>query len=182
MSVTTRSNPRYDRLSIGLHWTTAAFVIVLWVIGQTADDIPDGPLNTAIWSVHVVGGFVLTLILISRIPWRIAGGARVPRAAPAAAGILAGAVHYLLYALLIVVALLGIANAFIRGYNLFDLGRLPQIGNPALKRPVTLWHGLAANILMAAALFHAAAALFHHYVWRDDVLRRMLPASRVRKG
>ncbi len=36
----------YDRITIALHWSTAALVAVLWVIGQTADWIPDGPLNT----------------------------------------------------------------------------------------------------------------------------------------
>ena len=37
------------------------------------------------------------------------------------------------------------------------------------------WHSLPANLLMALALIHATAALVHHYLWRDAVLRRMLP-------
>jgi len=39
--------------------------------------------------------------------------------------------------------------------------------------------GLAANVLLGLALFHAAAALVHHYFWQDGVLGRMLPADGV---
>jgi cytochrome b561 len=46
-----------------------------------------------------------------------------------------------------------------------------------MRRPITQWHGLAANILLGLALFHAAAALVHHYLWRDGVLGRMLPGK-----
>jgi cytochrome b561 len=37
------------------------------------------------------------------------------------------------------------------------------------------WHGFAANTILIVGGMHAAAALFHHYLLRDDVLRRMLP-------
>ena len=53
----------YDRTTIALHWFTAVSVVVLWIIGQTADWISDGPVNTACWSVHVVLGHVLTRCL-----------------------------------------------------------------------------------------------------------------------
>lgn len=165
----------YDRLTIALHWITATSVVVLWIIGQTADWIPDGPVNTTYWSIHVVVGFVLAAVLIWRIMWRGTGGRRLPAADSGAVHALAQATHYLLYGLLLTVVVLGIANAFVRGYNLFDLVSLPQVGDRELGHSITEWHGLAANILLALALFHAAAALVHHYLWRDGVLGRMLP-------
>ena len=167
----------YDGTTIALHWVTAISVVVLWIIGQTADWIPDGPVNTAYWSVHVVLGFVLAAVLAWRIVWRGTGGRRLPAADAGFLHAFAKTTHYLLYALLLVVVVLGVVNAFVRGYNLFDLVSLPQIGNRALRRPITHWHGLAANILLGLALFHAAAALVHHYVWKDGLLGRMLPAS-----
>lgn len=175
-----RHNPNaYDRTTMMLHWLTAISVVVLWIIGQTADWIPDGPINTAYWSVHVVLGFVLTGVIAFRVLWRASGGRRLPVADAGALGAFAKATHYLLYLLLIVVTVIGIINAFIRGYNLFDLVSLPQIGDLAWRRPITQWHGLAANILLGLALFHASAALVHHYLWQDGVLTRMLPVKRV---
>ena len=167
----------YDRTTVALHWVTAASVAVLWIIGQTADWIPDGPVNTCYWSVHVVLGFVLAAVLLWRILWRASGGRRLPAADSGALHVFAKATHYLLYALLLVVVVLGVVNAFVRGYNLFDLVSLPQLGDRAMRRSISHWHGLAANILLGLAGFHAAAALVHHYVWGDAVLRRMLPAE-----
>ena len=166
----------YDRTTIVLHWVTAVSVILLWIIGQTADWIPDGPVNTAYWSVHVVLGFVLAAVLAWRIVWRGTAGRRLPAADAGALHVFAKATHYLLYALLLVVVGLGVVNAFVRGYNLFDIVSLPQLGDRALRRPITHWHGLAANILLGLALFHAAAALVHNYLWKDGVLGRMVPA------
>lgn len=172
----------YDRTTIALHCVTAASVAILWIIGQTADWLPHGTLKTAYWSVHVVLGFGLAAALAWRIAWRASGGRRLPPADSGALHAFAKLTHYLLYALLLVVVVLGVVNAFVRGYNLFDLVNLPQIGDRAWRRPITQWHGLAANILLGLALFHAAAALVHHYLWRDAVLQRMLPGGTIAKA
>ncbi len=170
----TAATPAYDRTTIALHWATAGLVAMLWVSGQTADWIPDGLVNTSYWSVHVVGGFALAIVFGWRLAWRGTSGRRLPAADAGAVHVLAKATHYFLYGLLLTVVALGITNAFVRGYNLFDLVSLPQVGDLAWRRPITQWHGLAANILLGLAFFHAAAALVHHYAWQDGVLRRML--------
>lgn len=136
------SNQGYDTNTIILHWATALLVAVLWIIGQTADWIVDRPLNNACWSTHVVLGFMLTLLLGIRIWWRVFHGRRLPPADRGMIGTLAKATHYALYILLITVVLLGIINAFVRGYSLFGLSSLPQLGDRAWRRPLTHWHGL----------------------------------------
>ncbi|MBZ6078773.1 cytochrome b [Microvirga puerhi] len=163
----------YDRMTIALHWITAALVVVLWIFGQTADLFPRGPLRTGVWSLHVTLGFALALVLIFRVFWRAGPGRALPAADPGLLHLIAKVTHYLLYLLLGVAVVLGIANAFVRGYNLFGLWTLPQLGDPALRRPITGWHELAANGIMIVALIHAGAALMHHYLWKDGVLQRM---------
>lgn len=170
---------KYDRTTISLHWITAGLVVVLWIIGQTADWFPDGPFNTGYWSVHVVLGFALAALIAGRMIWRNSGGRRLPAADTGVLHAVAKATHYGLYLLLLVVVVLGTVNAFVRGYNLFDLVSLPQIGDRTMRKPITQWHGLAANLLLALAGLHAAAALFHDYITRDSVLARMLPARRA---
>ena len=48
-----------------------------------------------------------------------------------------------------------------------------QFGGDEFLRSVNAWHGLVANIIVAVALLHSAAARFHHHVIKDGVLRRM---------
>src|SRR5260221_2073042 len=78
--MTNKMSSTYDPTTIGLHWATAILVTVLWIIGQTADWLPDGPVNTDYWSVHVVLGFALVIVLIWRLIWRRVGGRRLPAA------------------------------------------------------------------------------------------------------
>ncbi len=172
----TQRSARYDRGTIGLHWTTAVLVLGLWVVGTFLEDwVAKGPLRSAIWSAHVDLGFVATALIVALLAWRRTRGRQLPVEDPGALHRLAKATHAALYLLLLVIVVLGIANAFVRGIALVGPIGLPQIGDREWRKPLTQWHGLAANLFMALALFHAAAALIHHYVWRDAILRRMLP-------
>ena len=174
-----RQADRYDGVTISLHWITALLVVVLWVIGQTADFFPKGAFQSAYWSTHVVLGFLLVLVILYRVGWRTTAGRRLPRVDPVPLHILAKATHYGLYLLLAIVLVLGVANAFVRGYHIYDLFQLPQLGDKDLRRPITVWHGRAANVVLILAGLHALAALGHHYVMRDGVLRRMMPGRAV---
>lgn len=172
----------YDSTSIALHWATAIFVLALWGIGQTADWIPDGSANTGYWSVHVLLGFGLAAVITCRVVWRAFRGRRLPPADTGALKVVARMTHYSLYGLLVVAVTLGIVNAFVRGYDLFGIAHLPQVGDSAWRKPITQWHGLAANVLLGLASFHAAAALIHQYIWHDGLLGRMVPRFKKQAG
>jgi len=164
----------YDPTTIKLHWLTAILVAALWLIGQTADFIPKGALQNASWSIHIILGGLLTFVLIWRLLWRASGGHQLP---PANEGLLqtfTKLAHYMLYSLLLLVTALGLMNAFIRGFNLFGIAKLPQLGSPDWKRPISELHELGANVLMLVALLHSAIALGHHFIKHDDILRRMI--------
>ena len=166
---------RYDGGTIALHWLTAVLVLGLWLIGTFLENlVPKGALRSGIWSAHFDLGFVLTGLVVAFLVWRRVGGRDLPVEDPGSLHRLAKATHVALYVLLLIIVGLGIANAFVRGVSLGPVS-LPQLGDPEWRRSLTHWHGLAANILMAVALFHAVAALVHHYLWHDAVLRRMLP-------
>ncbi|WP_395667265.1 cytochrome b [Methylocella sp.] len=165
----------YDPTTIALHWLTAGMILVLWCLGRVADLFPRGLWRTNLWSIHVAIGFALVTVLAWRVVWRFFGRRRLPFPYPGLAHVLAASSHAALYALLVVVVGLGVANAFVRGFSLFDVFALPQFGDYEMRKPVTHWHGLFANLLMLVAFAHAGAALFHHYVLKDNVLQRMIP-------
>ncbi|HEY8010104.1 MAG TPA: cytochrome b [Rudaea sp.] len=170
----------YDRRSIWLHWITAVLVIALWCAGQTIDWFPKGTPRVAMRSLHICFGVTLGLILGYRIWWRIGRGSHLPPTGTGAIQALATLVHFALYAVLAATLLLGVANAWVRGDTLFNLFTLPQFdpGNKALRTQVEDLHSLSANILLILAGLHAAASLAHHFILKDNVLRRMLPSRR----
>ncbi|CEG09830.1 hypothetical protein BN961_03262 [Afipia felis] len=168
---------RYDLMTIWLHWATVALIVLLWVIGQTADWAPRGPLRTGLWSIHVILGLATGVVLLTRVAWRAHFGRALP---PSDNGMLhatAVATHLVLYILLAAVVVLGIIDASYRGFNLFGVWSVPQLGagDAATRHNINEWHELAANLTVLVAFLHAMAALVHQYVWRDDLLNRMRP-------
>lgn len=91
----------------------------------------------------------------------------------------ATAMQYALYALLIVVPITGWLAVTIRHLpvDFFGFFYLPMldIANPSLLHTVARLHGDLSNVLGFLALGHIGAALFHHYVLKDSILKRMLP-------
>ncbi len=68
----------YDKVTIRLHWATAALVSILWVMGRTIGFMPRGPLRLDMWSVHILLGTMLTGVLVARIVWRATSGRKLP--------------------------------------------------------------------------------------------------------
>jgi cytochrome b561 len=164
---------RYDRPSIVLHWLTAVLVTVQWLIGRTTGLMARGPLRVDIWSVHVLLGVGITGVFVARIAWRWRRGRRLPGVGTPVERAAAKVVHVGLYVVLGIVLALGFANTIVHGFPLFNILVVPGKQDMATILSVNAWHGLAANVFAALVLLHTLAALFHHYVQRDGVLRRM---------
>ena len=166
----------YDARTIALHWLTAALVLLAWGMAQIIDDFPRGPLRVDARSVHFVFGLSLACVLVVRILHRRGDGRRLPAADRGALHVVAKATHYTLYLLMIVQVVLGISWLLLRGdsvFNLFTLGPLPF--DKSVKDSAGDLHGTVATLILILAGVHATAALVHHYVWRDGLLRRMIP-------
>ena len=177
MNLSSETATRYDRNSIVLHWLTAVLVAALWLLGQTIDDFASGSPRVYARSVHISLGALLVVVAGVRAWWRLSHGARLP---PAGTGWRAHAAtwgHAGLYLLLTATLVLGLANAWERGDNLFNLWRIAAFDaqNKALRQTLEDGHALSANVLLAVVGGHAALALVHRYVLKDDVLQRMLP-------
>ncbi len=169
---------RYDGVTIALHWISALLVLVLWGMAQLADLAPRGDPRHAIWSVHIALGIGLAGFVLARIVWRM-GPSRAPVSAERGHGSrMAVAMHLALYALLAAVLFLGVANTAARDWDLFGFVKIPAFApdDRALRRTINEWHELAANLTLVLAILHAGAAMFHHVIRRDQVLKRMLPA------
>jgi cytochrome b561 len=181
----TNSPNRYGTVPQFLHWMTVVLVIIAWTLGTFGDDLPEGGDRATGLFIHVSAGLLILVALIMRLAWRVAVPPPPPE--PNEFGRWLGAfadpaallAHYTLYALLIVVPVTGIVTQFARGeaLPLFGLSEIPSpwIRDRAFAHSVKEIHEIAAHALVIVALFHASAALMHHFVFRDNTLIRMLP-------
>ncbi len=168
---------RYDRATLWFHWLTAALVVEQWVGAHLIDDFAKGAPRVAARSVHISFGLLLGLVLAARLLWRATQGRKLPPANQGFLQFVAKGTHWLLYALLVAIVPVGIFLVWAQGDSYFGLFSIPAFdpGNRVLRHNVAEVHGLLANAILIIAGLHTAAALFHHYVWHDGVLRRMMP-------
>lgn len=175
---------RYGAPLRALHWLTVLAIIVVYGVTYLEDMFARGtPERAMVWWVHMSVGLLVLALVILRIPVRIFARHPAPsRALSRPVQIASAAAHGLLYLLLIATPLVGIYLAFLRGANIpfFGLFTIPSplTVDRTLARQVVEVHEWLANGLVLLALVHAVAAIAHHVVLKDDVLKRMLPAPR----
>ena len=172
---------RYDRMTIALHWIIALIIVLQWAGAHMIDWFPKGSCRVDARSVHIICGVFLTFALVYRIYWRSAKGVHFSLQTRSAQERLAKFVHYALYVLLTVVLGFGIFNTWIRGDDIFGLFHIPKFGaydalsRHSIANQIVGWHRLTSNALLVLGGGHAVVALVHHYLLKDDILRRMLP-------
>ena len=169
---------RYTPAQITLHWLSALLVLTIIALPY-GKDLFAGLLGGAggVFTLHKSLGLTVLLLTLLRVLLRARHSA--PQLLPASerANLLAArAGHALLYALLILMPLSGLLLGK-RPVNLFWLLEIPPLLlGDAARDAAKLFHVSAQYLLFALILGHAGAAIWHHHVRRDGVLRAMLPA------
>jgi cytochrome b561 len=153
-------------------------IVCVGVLGLLHDSWPKK--SQAFWiNTHALCGLLVWLLLIARLWWRIR---HAPPALPADVGEfsrrLSGPVHLLLYLLIFIIPIIGVVT-FVWHGRIFNFGffqvNFAIKANRAVFNPTEDIHGYLAYGLFALAGAHAFAALWHHFIRHDNVLRRMWP-------
>jgi cytochrome b561 len=164
-----------------IHWLTLALVAAAFAAVWIADPAIVGPYVQPVVQVHRSLGLTVAALTVFRLAWR--WRVRIPDLPvelPAVQKLAARGVEGLIYGLLLAQPLVGLlyTNAYGQRVNLFLLGEIPSL--IARDRPLAAQLGSVHSFLGYALLtligLHAAAALFHHFIRRDNVLNAMLPA------
>ena len=170
---------RYGAVAQAFHWLTAILVLVAFVYG------PGGSEERVYSSardfdrqLHETLGLCVLILSALRLAWRLVDKQPDPEPVPRWMGWAAKAVQVLLYVLLFVVPITAILGAWLEGHPLTWLGG--EIGPwlPAshdLGANIASVHGWLGDVILWVAGLHAAAAIYHHFVLKDGVLRSMLP-------
>ncbi len=147
-------------ISIALHWTSAALIVAMWIIGKNISAIPDGA--SGFWrTLHITVGLSAWILLAGRVAWRIYS--KHPRTNGLTAKIhgIARAVHYLMLA--------SLTSLILSGPIIAWLGPLTLIGSAAF-----VVHLYAGNVLLILVITHILAAVKHLMFHDDESVIRML--------
>jgi cytochrome b561 len=167
-----------------LHWLTAIFVLTAFIYGP-------GGSEERVYSAardfdrqlhETLGLSVLTLVVL-RVLWRAFDRHPAPPPVARWMTVTASVVQVALYVLLFAVPLTAISGAWLEGHALTLLGGV--VVPPALVESHKLGvkiaeiHTWLGDAIMWLAGAHSLAALFHHFILKDGVLRSMFPRRRV---
>ena len=168
---------RYHPVLIGLHWLLAVMVLLALYVGSQllTETANDDPRKLDLLRAHMTaGGMILVLTLI-----RLATRLMTPIPPPVATGHplgdrLARPVHWLLYGLVLAMALTGMAMASAAGLPDIVFGEgLAVLPDDFSHLPARALHGLIAPLLILLIVLHVGAALYHQFVRRDGLISRM---------
>jgi cytochrome b561 len=164
------------------HWAMAALIFVQIPLGLLAAGWRISPTKLNLFFWHKSTGMLLLALVALRLAWRLANRTpELPAGMPAWESAAARASHFLLYVLMIAMPVTGwiVQSASNIPFRIFFLVPLPAIVAPdkALADLFTLVHRGLFVLLALVLAAHIGAALRHHFVKRNEVLRRMLPGS-----
>lgn len=175
------SEDRYGIVTQLLHWSILALIITQYVLAEKAEDLPRASaalLQTL--SLHKSFGMTILFLAVLRLIWRFMNPVpKIPSTMPRWQQLGAHFSHFALYALLFVAPILGWLMSSARGFSVafFGLFTFPNL----VGRDKPLYdflheaHEVSAKLIFIIAILHALAALKHHFIDKDNVLRRMLP-------
>ena len=170
------SNGHFNLPARVLHWSMAAMIIAMLFIGVTM--VASLHWRPMLINLHRPLGITIGVLVLLRLYNRLRHGApALPADLPRWQALAAHASHWLLYALMLAMPLIGWAMLSAGGYPIVLWGglHLPAIvpHTPALYAALRGAHSLLAYLLFATVLMHVGAALFHLWVRRDGVFQAM---------
>lgn len=154
-----RVSDRYSHIQIALHWAIAGLIVVNFIAGDAMEDavrsVTEGNAAGFVASVHVYTGLAVLALVAVRLAFRLLRPVAMVHTGKPLLDRVAEWGHIALYALMVAVPV---------------LGAMTWYGGIEIAGPM---HTISTKALMVLAAGHSVAALFHHFVLRDGLLRRM---------
>tara|TARA_Y100001933_G_scaffold261939_1_gene317831 strand:+ start:791 stop:1384 length:594 start_codon:yes stop_codon:yes gene_type:complete len=177
----------FGAVAIAFHWTMALLMAGLFVLGKIMTDLdPMAPDTFALYQWHKSFGFVALALVLARLAWSALNPSpELPEGMPWYERLASRLGHAGLYGAMILLPLSGwlMVSASPWGIPtvLFEVLPVPHLPVPtalgdkaAAEATLKSVHEIFGNLLLVLVLLHVAAALKHHFINRDVVLRRMI--------
>lgn len=171
-------NPTYTPVAKGLHWLMAVMIFGLLALGIYMHELPLSPQKLELYAWHKWAGISVFLLVWLRLAWRVTH--RPPPLSESLSRhmrLAAHAGHVALYGLMIVIPLTGWIMSSAKGFTTVWFGVWPipdLVGRDPVLGDWLQWVHKVLNIAFILTLLgHLGATVWHHFVLKDDTLRRM---------
>ena len=171
---------RYTGIAMSLHWLIAMMILLSLGVGLYMVELKLSPAKLQLYSWHKWAGVTIFALVLIRCVWRLTHTPPpLPSDLPRWQQLVAETSHYLLYALMIAIPLTGWLMSSAKGFQTVYFGILPipdlLAKNKQWGETLNLVHRYLNYTMIAIITVHIGAAIKHHFIDKDDVLRRMLP-------
>lgn len=167
---------RYSLVARVLHWAIALLILFNLWLGFAHDSLPK---DWQVMPVHKSLGLTVLALTVVRILWRFTRPApALPGTMPQWERLAAHATHFAFYALMVLIPLTGwiMTSAGTRPltwFFLFDVPKFAVAKDDAIVGISAETHEVGAFLWAALILLHVLAALRHHFILKDGMMRRM---------
>ncbi|MDD2701540.1 MAG: cytochrome b/b6 domain-containing protein [Sideroxydans sp.] len=165
---------QYSKRIALFHWIIFALVCIAFYFGHALDETKDTTQKLSMYPVHFLIGDLALLLTLFRIYFRKKDGEPAPANANPLLNKVADATHKLLNLSLIAVVISGITTAATSGVidalKTNDPDLIPDFHTVAAKE----FHEMFIAVMLLLIAFHVAAALYHQFVVKDGLLRRIM--------
>ncbi len=169
---------RYGLVAKGFHWLIFLMLTFSIIAGNFLASMPKGPEKLQAAGMHKSFGAILIMLILLRLGWRLINETpKLPEGTTSIQAILAKGMHWALYGLMLAQPLSGILMTQASGYpvSFFGLFQFPTFldKDPSVAKFFLGVHGTVWILLVVAVLGHIGAALHHHFIKKDNVLKQM---------
>lgn len=174
------SAARHPAIVRAFHWTTVALVLACFALAWIRAALEDTDLRFDVLAWHLTCGIAVFVLTATRAGWRARAAPSSPHADALHDVERLGSrmAHATLYVLLLAIPITGYLTVTTRGHapGLFNALPLPALleRNRDLAERIQGWHELLTTALLVLVSVHVLAALYHHWIRRDAVLRSMV--------
>ena len=185
----------YTKVAITFHWITLLAIVIQFVLGYFLDDKSFTPFQTfQLFQLHKSFGITILFLFVLRLVWRLFNPPpALPETLTNPEKKIAQATHWLLYALLFTLPITGwiiISSSplniptYLFGFLYWP--HIPFLSTLSFKKELSETmgdiHSALATIFLIVIALHSLAALRHHFLLGDDILKRMIPWLSIRQA
>ena len=174
------TSEKFGSLTKFLHWSIAILFFIQYFLVYRREYFPNDTREKLQYLLlHKSLGICVLFLALTMILWRKIGTRPLmPKSMTRRELLAAKSTHILLYIAMFLMPLSGIFMSIFAGYavSFFGLFDLPMLfaKNESIGTVLYKTHVASSYLIIALVGVHTAAALYHHYIKRDNVLQRML--------